>query len=470
LEDAAAKHLGLSVGRKGVARLLGRLERRGRGLLSTLRARFALPTSTVEAASFDLVESRLSPSVDAARRISGELFDQLERHVRQAGTPTVRITAGFNKDAIWKGGLENSLDDLIGEFTLMADALGRIRERLVVAEAGESDLPVLSELRGVTRRLNAAGDALQATLRPAPNSAPSVRWLESKGRDPSVVATTVPLDLSSVLRDDLFRKMKTAIVTSATLSVGGSFDFVRERLGLTEPDVEPHTRVFPSSFHFEDQALLAVPADFASPSEKPEEHRECAITAVKRMVELADGGIFVLCTSHRDVKQISTALRNAGLAARFPMLVQGEEDSRDILLRRFRESGRAILLGTSSFWEGVDVRGSALRGIVVVRLPFKVPTEPMTAAHCEAIAARGGDPFDTYLLPLAALRLKQGFGRLIRSATDWGAVVVADSRLAKMRYGESIIESLPPAQRCVAPWSEVSMALQKFYEQRRRET
>jgi ATP-dependent DNA helicase DinG len=94
----------------------------------------------------------------------------------------------------------------------------------------------------------------------------------------------------------------------------------------------------------------------------------------------------------------------------------------------------------------------------------------MTAAHCEAIAARGGDPFDTYLLPLAALRLKQGFGRLIRSATDWGAVVVADSRLAKMRYGESIIESLPPAQRCVAPWSEVSMALQKFYEQRRRET
>ncbi len=142
--------------------------------------------------------------------------------------------------------------------------------------------------------------------------------------------------------------------------------------------------------------------------------------------------------------------------------VHGDEP-RDALLRRFRESGRAILLGTASFWEGVDVPGDALRALLLAKLPFKVPTEPVTAAHCEAITARGGDAFREYMLPNASLRLKQGFGRLIRTATDRGVIVLADPRVVSKGYGRTLLASLPPARRLVAPWRAIRDETDRFY-------
>jgi ATP-dependent DNA helicase DinG len=147
---------------------------------------------------------------------------------------------------------------------------------------------------------------------------------------------------------------------------------------------------------------------------------------------------------------------------RWPLLVHGDE-TRDALLRRFRESGRAILLGTASFWEGVDVAGSALRGIVLARLPFRVPTEPLTAARCEAIEEKGGDSFREFMLPHAALRLKQGFGRLIRSSTDRGVVVLCDPRVLTKSYGRSLLATLPPARRVVGRWNDVRREVEAFY-------
>ena len=145
------------------------------------------------------------------------------------------------------------------------------------------------------------------------------------------------------------------------------------------------------------------------------------------------------------------------------MLVHSEE-SRDVLLDRFRESGKAILLGTASFWEGVDVPGDALRGLIIAKLPFKVPTEPVTAAQCEAIVARGGDPFSEYMLPHASLRLKQGFGRLIRTGSDRGVVVIADSRLVTKRYGRGLLEALPSAPKVIGRWSAVVGRVREFYK------
>jgi ATP-dependent DNA helicase DinG len=140
------------------------------------------------------------------------------------------------------------------------------------------------------------------------------------------------------------------------------------------------------------------------------------------------------------------------------------EDRRDALLHRFRESGRAVLLGTNSFWEGVDVPGSALRALIIARLPFRVPTEPVTAAQCEAIAARGGEPFSDYMLPHASLRLNQGFGRLIRSATDRGVVVIADSRLVSRTYGRGLLDGLPPARRAIGRWPLLRAKIAAFYQ------
>ncbi|MGH7719495.1 MAG: ATP-dependent DNA helicase, partial [Gemmatimonadaceae bacterium] len=147
---------------------------------------------------------------------------------------------------------------------------------------------------------------------------------------------------------------------------------------------------------------------------------------------------------------------------RWPLLVHGD-GSRDALLRQFRESGRAILLGTASFWEGVDVAGQALRGLVLARLPFRVPTEPLTAAHCEAIANRGGDAFQEFMLPHAALRLKQGFGRLVRSSSDYGVVVLCDPRATSKGYGRELLESLPPARRLSGRWEALLPELARFY-------
>jgi ATP-dependent DNA helicase DinG len=183
---------------------------------------------------------------------------------------------------------------------------------------------------------------------------------------------------------------------------------------------------------------------------------------VTEFTNASDGGIFVLFTSHRDVRQAASELRSLGIAHDRPLLVHGEE-SRDALLARFRESGRAVLLGTSSYWEGVDVAGSALRGLLIARLPFRVPTEPLTAAHCEAIAERGGDPFAEYMVPHAALRLKQGFGRLIRSKTDRGAIVIADPRVVSKSYGNALMRALPPARRITLGWDEISRQLRDFY-------
>jgi ATP-dependent DNA helicase DinG len=162
------------------------------------------------------------------------------------------------------------------------------------------------------------------------------------------------------------------------------------------------------------------------------------------------------------VRRAASELRARGIERRWPLLVHGE-DGRDALLRRFRSSGRAILLGTASFWEGVDVAGHALRGLLIPRLPFRVPSEPVTAANCEAIDARGGNSFAEYMLPHASLRLKQGVGRLIRTASDRGAIVLGDPRAVNKAYGRGLIDALPPARRVIQPWARIVETLRQFY-------
>src|SRR3954467_10272006 len=171
----------------------------------------------------------------------------------------------------------------------------------------------------------------------------------------------------------------------------------------------------------------------------------------------------LLFTRRRDVRAMAAELRARGADRRWPLLVHGEE-MRDQLLARFRDSGSAVLLGTTSFWEGVDVPGDALRALLIAKLPFRVPTEPVTAAHCEAIEARGGDSFKDYMLPHAALRLKQGVGPLVRTSADRGVVVIADPRVVTKSYGRGLLEGLPPARRIVGRWSDLLQTIQSFYQ------
>jgi ATP-dependent DNA helicase DinG len=477
LEDAAAAHLGLSATRRSLQRLFNRLERRGRGLLPALITRLSTSNDLLSTASLDLVHARLAPAAQAVRDKSSMLFDLLEMLLNESGQSVLRLTEDFARHPIWKNGLRRELDDTLGEIGLLQEGLRLVRERIEASTRLDEQLaPILNELRAVTRRLQLAGDALQQALDPAPGD-PTVRWIEARGRERSVAVMSVPLDLAPILREDLFKRNATTIVTSATLAAGkrrsaplrdagaaptADFDFLARRLGLTEDDVQPRAALFPSPFRYQEQALLVVATDVPAPNVDANGHQMAVTRLALDIADAADGGMFVLFTSHRDVRTMAAELRARGIDRRWPLLVHGE-DGRDALLARFRESGRAVLLGTASFWEGVDVPGAALRALVIAKLPFRVPSEPITAAHCEAITARGGDAFVEYMLPHAALRLKQGFGRLIRSATDRGVVAIGDPRVVTKGYGRELLEGLPPARRQVGPWSQLLPDVREFY-------
>jgi ATP-dependent DNA helicase DinG len=462
LEDAAATHLGSTVSRRSLQRLFNRLDRRGKGLLSALIMRLSSSNDLLSTASLDLVGSRLSPAVHAVREKATLLFDLLDTFLRESGESVLRLTDAFADHPVWAGGLRLALEDTVGEIALLAEGLELVRERIESGKnSDDSVMPLLNEMRSVARRLQSAGDGLKRALDPGPG-AETIRWIEAKGRDRAVTVSTVPLDLAPILREDLFRRATTTVVTSATLATDGKFDFLSARLGLDEPDVAPRTGLYPSPFQYREQAVLAVPSDVPPPNLNASGHFNAAVRITMDLAEASNGGMFVLFTSHRDVRAMAAELRSRGADRRWPLLVHGDE-TRDQLLSRFRESGAAILVGTASFWEGVDVPGDALRGLLIAKLPFRVPTEPITAAHCEAIEKRGGDSFREYMLPHAALRLKQGFGRLVRTAADRGVVVIADPRVVTKNYGRGLIEGLPPARRMVGKWSTLIPQVRDFY-------
>jgi ATP-dependent DNA helicase DinG len=322
---------------------------------------------------------------------------------------------------------------------------------------------LLAECRGVLRRLAALSDGLNATLRPATGRPPEVRWMERTGqKGQTLQLAAVPLDMAPLLRELLFDRVETVALTSATLAAGGEFSFLASRIGLAgEGSPVTLQEVFPSPFDYGENCLLGLPDDIPDPRENEAAHDAAVAQVVTDLAWASDGGLFVLFTSHAALRRTAVALRQS-LGNRFPILVQGEAQ-RDHIVRRFREAGNAILLGTDSFWEGVDVPGRALRGLVLAKLPFKVPSEPLTAARLERLAEQGEDGFFGYLLPHAALKLKQGFGRLIRGATDVGVVVLLDRRVVTRRYGAMLLEGLPPAERVIGPWAAVRTKCEDFF-------
>jgi ATP-dependent DNA helicase DinG len=468
IEDAAAAHLGTSVSRRGLQQLFSRLTRHGagtrvsRGLLHALEMRLVAAPDLLNSASLDIVRKSLLPSVDAAREKATFLFDLLHSYLQLRGESVSRLTADFARDPIWNAGLGAAVSDLLGEITMIKSGLEMVRTRMEGAKKpDEAVLPLIGEMAAVGRRLEGAALALESTLRP-PAGEPMVRWVEQRGRDGNVAVMSVPLDLAPILREDLFKKVETAVLTSATLTSDARFDFLSRRLGLDSKDTNVVTEIFPSPFEYSTHALFMVPTDAPAPNVDSAGHMQAVVRSIIDVSEAADGGVFALFTSHRDVRAAANELRARGIDRSRPLCVHGE-DTRDNLLRNFRDSGRAVLLGTASFWEGVDVPGRALQGLIIARLPFRVPTEPVTAAHCEAIVERGGDAFAEYMVPHAALRLKQGFGRLIRTATDRGVIVLVDPRAVNKGYGRALLRDLPPARRVFGPWKTIAKQLQDFY-------
>ncbi len=464
LEDVAAGHLGVQVSSRGVQRLLNRLERgRGKGLLPALQYDLSTTDDLLNRASLDLLRERLIPAVSHARTAAESLFLRLFGHLSTGPAGQLRLDEDFGRNDIWQEGLTRELESTIAGFKTVANLIETVADRMAQIEMTDRRSQLLGECRGVVRRLESMIDGLNATLRPATGRPPEVRWMERSGaKGQTLQLSAVPLDLAPLLRELLFDRLTTVALTSATLAAGGEFAFLASRIGLSgEGSPVTVQEIFPSPFPYEEHCLLGLPDDIPDPREDEAGHDAAVAQVVNDLAWASDGGIFVLFTSHAALRRTAIAVKSQ-LGHRFPILVQGE-GQRDHLIRRFREAGNAILLGTSSFWEGVDVPGRALRGLVLAKLPFKVPSEPITAARLERLSEQGADGFFGYLLPHAALKLKQGFGRLIRGADDVGVVLLLDRRVVTRRYGAMLLEGLPPAERVIGSWAQVRTKCEDFF-------
>jgi ATP-dependent DNA helicase DinG len=463
LEDVAASHLGVQVTSRGVRRLLSRFERNGKGLAPTLSYELSRSEDLLSRASLDLLQQRLLPALRDARRDSDAVFDRLHQRLEGVQGGVLRIGDDFSQDSLWAEGLGRDLDATLGAFKSLKDHVETIADRLQGDETSERRLQLLQECRAVVRRLEGVADGLNQTLRASAGGPPAVRWIARTGpKGQQVSLSSVPLDLAPLLRELIFDRLQTVTMTSATLAAGGDFGFLESRVGLSGEDSPVTVReILPSPFDFANQCLFGIPEDMPDPREDDQGHADAVCAVVRDLVHASDGGVFVLFTSHSALKRAAAELRST-LGARWPLLVQGE-GQRDALLRRFREAGNAVLLGTDSFWEGVDVPGRALRALVLAKLPFKVPSEPITAARLERLEEQGQNGFFNYLLPHAALKLKQGFGRLIRSTSDVGVVLLLDPRVLKKSYGAMVLEGLPRAERVTGSWAQIRTRCEDFF-------
>jgi ATP-dependent DNA helicase DinG len=342
---------------------------------------------------------------EAARELFAPIRDALRAASgRQRFEPPSR--GGLDLEAEWAA-LSHAIDEAVSSSS----------------SKGDSD--------AIETRAGALKDALATVLRRDVSG--YVYGIEGRGRG-NVILSAAPIDVGPLLQDSLFDRLHTCVLTSATLSVGTSFDFFRKRLGLTGAE----GLIVDSPFDHARQAVLYLPKGMPEPKDPAFFAR--AMDEIEALLDVTEGRAFLLFTSHA---ALSRAREHLGRLDRFPLFVQGE-GSKIALLHEFKTTPRAVLLGTNSFWHGVDVPGEALSLVVIDKLPFDVPSDPLIAARIERIRENEGNPFAEYQTPMAVLDLKQGLGRLLRSRGDRGILAVLDPRLTTKGYGKTFLASLPP--------------------------
>lgn len=467
------------------ARLSGRaVERALFGLLGTRKRRGALhrleelagKTKGLDPEALGLLPARVAVAEAAASQLRQSARDAMVAVAGDVIGPEghpARITPSSADEPAWRDGARPRLEALVTQIEEAVGVLDAALQPFDEATVDPTHAQALLDVRRARRRLGEHASTARAFVNAGTDAC---RWVEIAGPrarlgDGAIVSA--PVDVGPRLRQILWGPFPGVVATSATIAVAGRFDWWLRRSGLLTGAPEPtedgpvvaldagptvDSAVLPSPFDHARQAMLGLPNDLPEPDD-PAWLRAVA-HATADAVRTSDGGAFVLCTSYRLVDALAAALR-ADNPAR-TVLAQGEAGV-PVLLDRFRDDRRAVLVGTDAFWEGVSVKGEGLRLIVIPRLPFRVPTEPLRLARLERIAANGGDPFRSQSLPEATIKLKQGYGRLIRHREDRGVVVILDRRVHARQYGAQMLRSLPPARRATGPWVRVLEQIAAFY-------